>query len=143
MSLRVFSAVLEWVEQLRIQRCQASQILSVYLIGLAFVGVDEPHFARIGYQHLVSALLEHSANPGRVGSCLYGYAQRLLLRVEASPEGLRGGTQPTLLHNLTALGVDEAQMAVFVAEIQSGCNLWPPLATIHSGSILLSFGPLA
>jgi hypothetical protein len=42
MSLELFTAVFEWVQQLRIQTCQASQILSVYLICFAFVGVDEP-----------------------------------------------------------------------------------------------------
>jgi hypothetical protein len=58
MSLGVFASVLEWVEQLRIQTCEASQILGVYLISLVLVGVDEPQFTSIGYQDLVAAFLE-------------------------------------------------------------------------------------
>jgi hypothetical protein len=45
MSLGILTAVLEWVEQLRIEACQASQVLSIDLVGLAFVGIDEPQFA--------------------------------------------------------------------------------------------------
>jgi hypothetical protein len=93
MSLGVLTAVLEWVEQLRIKTCQASQILCVYLICFALGGVDEPQFPSIGHQHLVAAVLEYPANPRRVGACLYGYAQWLLLRGEASPEGFGDGTQ--------------------------------------------------
>jgi hypothetical protein len=57
MSLGVFASVLEWVQELRIQTCQAGQVLSIDLIGLTLVGVDEPRLARIGYQYLVAALL--------------------------------------------------------------------------------------
>ncbi len=39
--------------------------------------------------------------------------------------------QPTLLDHLAALCVDEAEVGVFVAEIQSGCHLWLVAATIH------------
>jgi hypothetical protein len=46
MGLGVFAPVLEWVEQFRIQTCQASQILGIDLVGLAFVGVDEPRLLR-------------------------------------------------------------------------------------------------
>ena len=35
MSLGVFAPVVQWVQKLRIQSRQASQILSIYLIGLA------------------------------------------------------------------------------------------------------------
>ena len=70
MSLRVFAAVLEWVQQLRIETCQASQILGVDLVGLLLVGVDESQFASIGHQDLVRALLQEPANPRRVGSRL-------------------------------------------------------------------------
>jgi hypothetical protein len=139
-SLALLTAVLEWVEQLRIQARQASEVLGVYLVCFALVaGIDEPPLARIGYQDLMATfLLEHPAHPGRMGSCFYSYAQRLLLRSEASPEGLWGGAQPTLLDHLTALCVDEAEVAILVAQIQSGCNLWLYFATIHLGSILLS-----
>jgi hypothetical protein len=54
-----------------------------------------------------------------MGSRFYGDALRLL-GGEASPQGFGGGWQPTLLHNLAALLIDEAQVGVFVAEIQSG-----------------------
>jgi hypothetical protein len=33
--------------------------------------------------------------------------------------------------------VDEAQVGIFVAEIESGCHLWLFAATIHGGLILL------
>jgi len=118
MSLGVLTAVFERIKQLRIQTCQASQILGVYLICFAPGGVDEPQFPSIGYQHLVAAVLEYPANPRRVGARLYGYAQRLvLLRGEALPEGLGDGTQPTLLDHFAAFGVQQAHMAVFVPKI--------------------------
>jgi hypothetical protein len=56
----------------------------------------------------VAALLEHPANPRRVGAGLYGYA-RGLLGGEASSEGFGAGTQPTFFHNLATIRVDEAQ----------------------------------
>jgi len=34
MSLGVLTAVLEWVQELRIKTCQASQVLGIDLIGL-------------------------------------------------------------------------------------------------------------
>jgi hypothetical protein len=46
MSLGALTPVLEWVEQLRVHSSQASQVLSVYFICLAFVGVDEPKSLR-------------------------------------------------------------------------------------------------
>jgi hypothetical protein len=58
-------------------RC-TRMFLGVDLIHSAFDGVDKPQFAGIGHQELVTALLKHSANPGRVGSCLYGDAHGLL-----------------------------------------------------------------
>jgi hypothetical protein len=66
-----------------------------------------------------------------------GDSQRLQLGGEASPEGFGGGAQPALLHNLTALCVDEAQLGIFVAEIEPGCHLRLHFATIHGGPILL------
>jgi hypothetical protein len=99
----------EWVQQLRIHSCQASEVLGVNLIRFAFVGVDESQFAGIGHKDLVGAPFEQTAYPGRVGSCLYGYAQWLLLGGEASPEGLWGRTQPTLLDHLAALSVSMRQ----------------------------------
>ena len=73
-------------------------------------------------------------------SGFYGDAHGLL-GGETSPKGLWSGAQPTLLHDLTALLIEETQVGVFVAEIQSGCRLWFVPATIHGGPILLS-GPL-
>ena len=94
---------------------------------------------RIGHQNLMAALLEHPADPRRVGSSLDGHAQRPL-GGEASPEGLWGGAQPTLLDRLATVRVDEAQIAVLVAQVQSGCHPWVVAATIIHGPILLPFG---
>jgi hypothetical protein len=60
----------------------------------------------------VATLLQEPADPRGVGSGLDGYAHRRLLGGEASPEGLWGGPQPTLLYNLSALLIDEAQVGV-------------------------------
>ena len=57
MGLRVFAPMLEWVQQLGVHSCQASQDLGVYLICLAFVGIDEPQLPGIGHQDLVATLL--------------------------------------------------------------------------------------
>src|SRR5215208_2650378 len=78
MSLGVYAPVLEWVEQLRIKTCQASQVLGVDLIRFALVGVDEPRLARIGHQDLVATLLQHPACPRRVGPGLDCYTHGLL-----------------------------------------------------------------
>ena len=43
--LALFAPVLEWIQQFRVHSSQASQVLGVYFICLAFVGVDEPQFA--------------------------------------------------------------------------------------------------
>src|SRR5829696_7570780 len=57
-------------------------------------------------------------------ACLDGDAhRRSLLRSEAPLRDLRGGAQPALLDHLTAYCVDEAQVGVFVAEIEPGCDL--------------------
>ena len=93
MSLGAFTPVVQWVKQFRIQTGQACQVLRVYLIGFALVGVDEPQFAGVGHKHLVAALLQDPARPRRVGTRLDCYAYRRLLGGEASPEGLRGGAQ--------------------------------------------------
>ena len=78
--------------------------------------VDEPQFAGISHKDVVATPFEHSANPGRVGSGLDRDAQGLL-GGEAPLEGFGAGAQPTLLYNLAAFGVDEAQVGVLVAEI--------------------------
>ena len=90
MGLGAFAPVPDRIEQLRIEACQAGQVLGVDLVSLALAGEDQPQFTSIGHQDLVAALLEHSANPGRVGSRLYCYAHRLL-RSEAYSEGFGGG----------------------------------------------------
>ena len=104
----VFASVLERVQQLRIKACQAGQILGIHLVGLSFVGVDEPCLAGVGYEDLVATLLEHPARPRRVGTRFYGDAQRGL-RSEASSEGLGVGAQPALFDDLAVVRVDEAQ----------------------------------
>jgi hypothetical protein len=135
--LGIFAPVLERVQQLRIEACQAAQVLGICLVGLSLVGVDESQFASVGHQHLVAQLLEHPARPGRVGAGLDGYAHRRPLGGEASPEGFGAGTQPTLFDHLAALLIDEAQVGVFVAYVQSGCRPWFVPANIHGGPILL------
>src|SRR5215208_66974 len=57
---------------------------------------------------------------------------------EAPPEGLGVGSQPTLLDHLAAVLIDEAQVGVFVAEVQSCRRPWSLFVTIHLGPILLS-----
>jgi hypothetical protein len=57
MSLGAFAPMLEGVQELGIQACQASEVLGVYLVGLAFVGIDEPYLTGIGHQYLVATLL--------------------------------------------------------------------------------------
>jgi hypothetical protein len=140
MGLGVFAPMLERVQELRIKTRQASQVLGVYLIRLALVGIDEPQFAGIGHQHLVAAFLEHPAHPRRVSTRLNCDAHGLL-RTETPPQSLRSGTQPTFLHNLTALLIDETEVGVLVAYVHSGCDLRSPFATITHGPILLP-GPL-
>ena len=139
MSLGVLAPVRNRVEQLRIQASQASQVLGVDLVGLLLVGVDEPQLASVGHQDLVAALLQEPANPGRVGSGLYSYAHGPL-GGEAPTESLGGGAQPTFFDHLAALGVDEAQVGVPVAQVQSGRRLRSLFANIHGGPILLSIG---
>src|SRR5215204_2150459 len=119
MGLGIFAPMLERVQELRIEACKASQVLGVHLIRLALIGIDEPQFASIGHQHLVGAFLEHLAHPRRVSTRLYCDAQRLL-RSETPSQSLGGGAQPALLDHLAALYVDEAEVGVPVAYIQSG-----------------------
>jgi hypothetical protein len=136
MSLALFAPVLERIQQLRVQSCQASQVLGVYLIGLLLVSVDESQLTGVGHQNLVTALLQQPTNPRRVSPGLDGHAHRPL-RSEASPQSFGGGSHPTLLDHLAAVGVQETQIAVFVAEIQPGRHLWSLFVTIQCGPILL------
>jgi len=131
--LALFAPVLERVEQLRIEARQASEVLDIYLVGLSSVGVDEPQFAGVGHKDLVAALLQEAANPGREGARFYSDAHRRPLGSGAPFEGLGAGTQPTLLDDLAAVLVDEAQVGVPVAEVQSGHHQWSPFVTIHVG----------
>src|SRR5215204_5681674 len=71
----------------------------------------------------------------RIGGC--SEAKRLL-KASGVVRSL-GCAQPALLHHLAAPCVDEAQVGVFVAEIQSGCHQWLHFATIHCGPILLPY----
>jgi hypothetical protein len=64
MGLGIFAPMFEWVQQLRVETRQASKVLGIDLVGLALVSVNEPQFAGIGYQDLVTTLLEYTANPG-------------------------------------------------------------------------------
>src|SRR3712207_407126 len=100
---------------------KTSQLLGIQLVGLSPLAIDQPRLARVGHQDLVATLFEHPAHPRRVSSRLDGDCH-LLLGVEAPLEGLGGGTQPTLFYDLASVCVDEAEIAVFVAEIQTGCH---------------------
>src|SRR5215207_5147610 len=88
----------------------------------------------------MSILLQYPAHPGRVGAYLDGDVQRLF-RIEAAPDCLWGGAQPTLLDDLAALRVDEVEIAVLVAEVHSSRHLHLLPATITHGPILLSGPP--
>ena len=72
-----------------------------------------------------------------MGTRFYGEAHRGPLGGKASPEGLGGGAQPTLVHDLTVLLILKAQVGVLASEIQSVRHPWSLFATIHSGPILL------
>jgi hypothetical protein len=92
MGLGAFAPVLHRVQELRVHSRQAGQVLGIYFICLAFVGVDEPQLACVGPEDLVATFLQEPANPRRMGSCFYGDAHGLL-GGEASPQGFGGGTQ--------------------------------------------------
>src|SRR5215207_4823622 len=111
--------MLDGREQLGVETGQASQLLSVDPVGLAALGVDELQFAGVGDQDLVSTFLEQTARPRRVGARLDGDAHRSL-RTKAPPEGFGGGANPALLDHLAALGVQQAQVAVAIPEIDAG-----------------------
>src|SRR5215210_3706932 len=87
---------------------------------------------------LVAALFEQTANPGRASSRLNSDAHGAL-GIKALPEGLQSATQPTLLDDLAASGVQQAQMTVLVTKIQTSCHPLRFLATITHGPILLPF----
>jgi hypothetical protein len=106
MSLGVFAPMFEWVQKLRIKACQASQILGVNLIRFAFVRIDEPQFASIGHQDLVAALLEQTAYPGRVGTGLYSYTERLLTSEAQPHSALREGGASWILPDMKAYSKD-------------------------------------
>jgi hypothetical protein len=72
---------------------------------------------------------------------LDGDAQRLL-RIEPAPYGLWGSTQPALLDDLAALGVDQAQVAVLVSQIQTHCHLRRSFATIVHGPTSFHIEPI-
>jgi hypothetical protein len=140
-SLRLFTPVLDGIQKLGIYPGQARQLLSVELIGLTLLTVDQPGLARIGYHYLVAQAFEDPVHPARVSADFDGDLQ-LLLGVEAAAEVLRGGAQPALLNELaTTVGVEHAQITVLVAEVQPYRHLRLLGATIIHGSILLS-GPL-
>ena len=75
-----------------------------------------------------------------MGAHLDGDVQPLL-GFKAPPEIVWGGAQAALFYDLAAFGVDEAQIAVLVAEVHSSRHLHLLPATITRGPILLC-GPL-
>src|ERR671920_1718075 len=62
---------------------------------------------------------EQAAHPRRVGPRFDGDAQGPL-RAKAPLEGLWSGAQPALLDHLAASGIEKAQVAVAIAEIDAG-----------------------
>jgi hypothetical protein len=136
--LRCLSPMLQRPEQLGVYSGKTSQLLGIQPVGLAPLAIDQSRLARVGHQDPVVTLFEHSAHPRRVGSHLNSDCHPLL-GAKAPPEGLRGGTQPTLLDHLAALLVDEAEVGILVAQIHSGCQQRCSSATIIHGPILLPF----
>jgi hypothetical protein len=57
MGLGIFAPMPERIQELRIQRRQASQVLGIYLVGFTLVGVDKPCLAGVGHQDFMTALL--------------------------------------------------------------------------------------
>jgi hypothetical protein len=108
-------------------------LLRIYLICLAFIGVDKPQLPGIGDQYLVTTLLEHPACPRRVSSRLHCDALRLL-GGEASQKALGVVCSLPIISPLTVSM--RQRWELFVAEIHSGCHMWLHFATIHGGPIL-------
>jgi hypothetical protein len=66
--------------------------------------VDEAHFASVGDQDLVAALLEQTTHPGRVGAGLDRYAHRGYAR-KAPLESLLVGGDAALLDHLAVFAI--------------------------------------
>src|SRR5215211_6639295 len=130
MSLAGFAPVLQWEKKLGINPGQAREVLSVELVGFALGAVDEPQLPGVSDQNLMATLFQQTTHPGRVGSDLDADLEGVL-GVKTPPESLRGRTQHTLFNDLATVCVDQAEAAVFVAEVQSGCHLWMLFAAIH------------
>ena len=135
-------AVLERGQQLGIYSDKPGQVLGVYPIGFVLVLVDQAQLTSVGYQHFVAALFQKPADPGRMGSHFDGDAHGLVA-LETLPEGLGSGAQPTLFYDLAALGIEKAQVAVLVAEIQTRRHLRLLLVSIAHGPILLCWAARA
>jgi hypothetical protein len=58
------AAVVDRLEERRIEAPQPGQGLSVHAVTLALTGIDEPELPRVRDQHLVAELREESAHPG-------------------------------------------------------------------------------
>jgi len=116
--LRVFSAVLERSEQFRVEPSQASELLSVDLVRLSAVGVDEPQPAGVGDQDLVTVSFEQTAHPRRMRARLNGDAH-LFATGETPLEPLRAGWDAALLQDLAARGLQGTQLAVAITEVDA------------------------
>src|SRR3712207_3715993 len=88
----------------------------------------------------MAALVEEPAHRRRMRPDLNGDARRPL-GAKSALERFGGSAQPALFDDLAAFGVDEAEMAILVAKIQSGCHLWVLPATIVHGPIPPSIEP--
>src|SRR5215218_9590779 len=132
-SLRLFSPMLYWVEKLGIDSGQARKLLGIELVGLMLVAVDQARLARVGDKYLVSALFEDPVHPVRMSTDLDGDLH-LLFGVKAAAEIVGSRAQPTLLDHLAALVVEDIQITVLVAEVQSCRHLHLLGATIIHGA---------
>ena len=88
-----------------------SRFSASILVGFVLVLVDQANLTSVGYQHLVPALFQKPADPGRVSSDFDGDAHRLAA-LKTLPESLRRGAQATLFDQVATVGVDEAQVAL-------------------------------
>jgi hypothetical protein len=132
--LGILAPVLYRVQKLGIGPGQTGQLLGVELVGLTPFAVDQSCLSGVGYEDLVTALLEQPTHPRRVSADLDGYLERPL-GAEAPLEGFGSGTQPALLDDLTAFVIQQTEIAVLVSQIQPDRHLGCSFATIVHGPI--------
>lgn len=110
--------MLDWVEQPGIESRESRQVLGVEPVVLVASGMDESELSRVSHQHLVAASFELAAHPWRMRTRLDGYAHRFATG-EPTLEAGRGSRDAALLDDLAAVGVEETQVAVAIAEVDA------------------------